>query len=835
MVRALKKLNYKLPRSKVSIGKINSQSLRTIIHDFFINRYVRADDTLLFYYSGHGILDAEGDVYLAPSDIDPDLPLRKGFPFYYVTKLMNMCTSTRIVTILDCCYSGAAKLKGDDDVESKKSASHINEKSKMLKQGQGKCLLAASQGYQEAVDLQEKSHSLFTYYLLEGIKGHKLAMNEFGNVTVTRLNEFVYNQVTDPRHKLKQQPVSRLELSGDITLASYPTLFTLLKAGNVKGFNIMKKKNHNSTGRNTNLSNLDLSKLDLQNIDLSHTDLTNSLLIDTNLSKAKLDGAVLVEAKLDGANLSRTSAKQIFMESASLIKSNLGNSYFYRANLKGCKLNDAILWRTTLDGADLSKTDLSNTELSNAVCSTTKFKEANLSMADLYYSHLWSANLTGANFERASLLQCIGFTNVKCENADFKNAIINDSKIIRFLENSNIRNFDSIKNANEPFDEEPEKNHDSILNSLGPIAQQHNKEISHQDITYNLTYAQSRFHSNIPIIGAINKNRELIIIKKNGDEWNDANISTMVNKKFTGYVNIWEIQNRKKELLTCITAVDTDNRLCNITFSGNNRFTINTLDYISMNNNTSITNWQIYEPDGYVMEHLAYINDKGELVLFYKSDREVPRILNLSAKTGQTVAGRLINWQICNKLEPYPIEFIAGVNKVNELVVFSWSPDHDWIAENISKITSQRVLSPPTAWINNGLIRIILFGLNNDPMLFYKEGNNQWKSITLPKPEDRYDIDPSLPTIVGQIPYPDIVIDYVIIMSKKNFWVYMTTRENHWRIINLSKEQIPTIINNIYTWSIMDNNRVRINLISLSRQNGNKTICKLMHSSLLLK
>jgi uncharacterized caspase-like protein len=29
-------------------------------------------DALLFYYSGHGVLDDDGEIYLASSDIDPN-------------------------------------------------------------------------------------------------------------------------------------------------------------------------------------------------------------------------------------------------------------------------------------------------------------------------------------------------------------------------------------------------------------------------------------------------------------------------------------------------------------------------------------------------------------------------------------------------------------------------------------------------------------------------------------------------------------------------------------------------------------------------------------------
>ena len=44
----------------------------------------------------------------ASSEIDPDIPYKRGFSFNELTKLMERSISKRRVIILDCCYSGTA-------------------------------------------------------------------------------------------------------------------------------------------------------------------------------------------------------------------------------------------------------------------------------------------------------------------------------------------------------------------------------------------------------------------------------------------------------------------------------------------------------------------------------------------------------------------------------------------------------------------------------------------------------------------------------------------------------------------------------------------------------
>jgi hypothetical protein len=90
MYGLLKSLNYEIPIEHKLIGRVKWIDMRSAIIDFFRNSTVKPSDTLLFYYSGHGILD-NGDHYLAPSETDPFVPDKNGFLFE-CSRFMGHCT-----------------------------------------------------------------------------------------------------------------------------------------------------------------------------------------------------------------------------------------------------------------------------------------------------------------------------------------------------------------------------------------------------------------------------------------------------------------------------------------------------------------------------------------------------------------------------------------------------------------------------------------------------------------------------------------------------------------------------------------------------------------------
>lgn len=81
--------------------------------------------------------------------------------------------------------------------------------------------MAASQAAQEAYALKEGGHSIFTYHLLDGLKGKAVDAN--GNVTADSLGKYVHRAIVNlPYDKRpKQTPVRKMEVGDEIILAQY--------------------------------------------------------------------------------------------------------------------------------------------------------------------------------------------------------------------------------------------------------------------------------------------------------------------------------------------------------------------------------------------------------------------------------------------------------------------------------------------------------------------------------------------------------------------------------------------------------------------------------------
>lgn len=142
------------------------EAVRADIIDLLDER--KADDLVLIYYTGHGITDIHGDLYLALANSTANKPAAKSLEAKFLRERLDKCAARRQILILDCCHSGAAVAGGKDSGVRPALAN-----TPLDPEGFGCFVLASSAANQVSIEMDGVSY--FTKYLVEGLREGKAA------------------------------------------------------------------------------------------------------------------------------------------------------------------------------------------------------------------------------------------------------------------------------------------------------------------------------------------------------------------------------------------------------------------------------------------------------------------------------------------------------------------------------------------------------------------------------------------------------------------------------------------------------------------------------------
>ncbi|MBW4623147.1 MAG: caspase family protein [Cyanosarcina radialis HA8281-LM2] len=201
----------------------------------------RPEDTVIFYFSGHGMLDpASQQVVLCLADTNSDRLLNTGLSLSELLQSLDSCQARDRLVCLDACHSGGMTLKGVGEaaiagVGLSAAKSALGAGSTMQQGSRGQQLVQArdlttqlnpthelvqalqqqavkSKGFyallscdegQQSWEFRELGHGVFTYYLMRGLQGE--AADDRGVIDADRLYEYVYYQTLAYIDKTNQQ------------------------------------------------------------------------------------------------------------------------------------------------------------------------------------------------------------------------------------------------------------------------------------------------------------------------------------------------------------------------------------------------------------------------------------------------------------------------------------------------------------------------------------------------------------------------------------------------------------------------------------------------------
>jgi len=181
------------------------------------------DDMVIIFFAGHGAterdaMSADGDgleKYLLPYETDPADLYSTAMPMREIAYIFGRIRSDRLIFIADSCYSGAS---GGRTISVTGTRANITDGFlERISSGRGKVIITASAANEVSVEKDELQHGVFTYYLLEGLRG-AADMDHDGTITVEEAYRYVSEKV--PRATGQEQhPVKKGSVEGSLVLS----------------------------------------------------------------------------------------------------------------------------------------------------------------------------------------------------------------------------------------------------------------------------------------------------------------------------------------------------------------------------------------------------------------------------------------------------------------------------------------------------------------------------------------------------------------------------------------------------------------------------------------
>lgn len=152
---------------------------------------VAPDDVVVFYFSGHGMRDVMGDLFLCFRDtIETDLELT-ALRTARLARIFESKFLRRVLVVLDCCYSGAAGAQMTRD----SVLSKLNDMEHAQPDGKGLYVLSSSGAAETTKEGAECG--VFTGHLVNGIVSGEADTDQDGRITVQDVARYLQRKVPE--------------------------------------------------------------------------------------------------------------------------------------------------------------------------------------------------------------------------------------------------------------------------------------------------------------------------------------------------------------------------------------------------------------------------------------------------------------------------------------------------------------------------------------------------------------------------------------------------------------------------------------------------------------
>jgi uncharacterized caspase-like protein len=187
-----------------------------------LKRNAGKDDMVMIFFAGHGAteedsMSPDGDgleKYILPYDADLKNLYASALPMSEISKIFSRIYSERLIFIADACYSGASggRTIGINGKRANISDAFIDR----ISSGKGRVIITASGANEISAEYDELKHGVFTYYMLEALKG-KGDLDKDGIITVDEVYNYVSINVPLATGQ-SQHPVKKGAVEGQLIM-----------------------------------------------------------------------------------------------------------------------------------------------------------------------------------------------------------------------------------------------------------------------------------------------------------------------------------------------------------------------------------------------------------------------------------------------------------------------------------------------------------------------------------------------------------------------------------------------------------------------------------------
>lgn len=194
--------------------RADKRGIMLAIDSYLVKKAVHDDDMAILYFAGHGDVGKHptkgAEYYLIPQDAIKESMYATAIELSEFQRMWNAIPANTKILIADACnsggFSGVRGMGGATGVESIK--------------GEAKAVFSACRSDEKSIECDHLRHGLFTYVLLEGLKG-KADRNNDERVALAELKRWLDRQVPLEARKAggKQTPITSLaDAWGDVYL-----------------------------------------------------------------------------------------------------------------------------------------------------------------------------------------------------------------------------------------------------------------------------------------------------------------------------------------------------------------------------------------------------------------------------------------------------------------------------------------------------------------------------------------------------------------------------------------------------------------------------------------